>query len=248
MDRLLYIAMNGAKQIMHAQAVNSNNLANVSTTGFRADMTSALERPVEGPGYRTRIYSETVNSGIDFTQGAIITTGNDLDIAIRGKGFIAVQSRDGTEAYTRAGDLHINASGQLLNGSDNPVLGNGGPIAIPPFDKLEIGSDGTISIIPAGQELASLAVLDRIKLVNPEQDQLEKNSEGLLKMKGEGAQVVTADSSITLLSGALESSNVNSIAAMVSMIEYSRQYEMQIKMMKEADDNAAASMQIMRLN
>jgi flagellar basal-body rod protein FlgF len=246
MDRLLYIAMNGAKQIMHAQAVNSNNLANVSTTGFRADMTSALERPVEGAGYKTRIYSETVKSGIDFTEGAIITTGNDLDIAIRGKGFIAVQSRDGTEAYTRAGDLHINASGQLLNGSDNPVLGNGGPIAIPPFDKLEIGSDGTISIIPAGQELASLAVLDRIKLVNPEQDQLEKNSEGLLKMKGEGAQVVVADSSITLLSGALESSNVNSISAMVSMIEYSRQYEMQIKMMKEADENAAASMQVMR--
>ena len=248
MDRLLYIAMSGAKQIMQAQAVNSNNLANVSTMGFRADMIAAQERPVEGPGYKTRVYSEAVQSGVDFTQGSIITTGNDLDVAIRGKGWIAVQSKDGTEAYTRAGDLHMNANGQLLTGSGNPVLGNGGPIAIPPFDKLEIGGDGTISILPAGQEGSTLAVLDRIKLVNPEQDQLEKNSEGLLKMKGEAAQAVVADSSITLVSGALESSNVNSIASMVSMIEYSRQYEMQIKMMKEADDNASSSMTVMRLS
>lgn len=248
MDRFLYIAMNGARQVMHAQAVNSNNLANVSTTGFRADMTVALERPIEGPGYRTRFNSVSVQSGVDFTEGAIITTGNDLDIAIKGKGFIAVQSRDGTEAYTRAGDLHINANGQLLTGSGNPVLGNGGPIALPPFEKLEIGGDGTISIRPLGQEASTLAVLDRIKLVNPAEDQLEKNSEGLLKMKGEDAQTVVADSSITVVSGSLESSNVNSIAAMVSMIEYSRQYEMQVKMMKEADDNAAASAQLMRLS
>lgn len=248
MDRLLYIAMSGAKQIMQAQAVNSNNLANASTTGFRADMVAAQERPVEGPGYKTRVYSESVLSGVDFTQGAIITTGNGLDVAIRGEGWIAVQSKDGTEAYTRAGDLHMNANGQLLTGSGNPVLGNGGPIAIPPFDKLEIAGDGTISILPAGQEASALAVLDRIKLVNPEQDQLEKNSEGLVKMKGEDAQTVTADSSVTLVSGALESSNVNSIASMVSMIEYSRQYEMQIKMMKEADDNASSSMTVMRLS
>ena len=248
MDRLLYIAMSGAKQIMRAQAVNANNLANVSTTGFRADMMAAQERPVEGTGHKTRFYSEFVQSGVDFTQGAIITTGNNLDIAINGKGWIAVQSKDGTEAYTRAGELHISASGQLLTGSDNPVLGNGGPVAIPPFDKLEIGADGTISIVSAGQEASSLVVLDRIKLVNPEQDQLEKNSEGLLKMKGEDAQAVIADSSITLVSGALESSNVNAIASMVSMIEYSRQYEMQIKMMKEADDNGASSMTVMRLS
>lgn len=248
MDRLLYIAMSGAKQVMRAQTVNANNLANASTTGFRADMIAAQERPVEGPGYRSRIYSEFVESGVDFTQGSIITTGNDLDVAIKGEGWIAVQSKDGTEAYTRAGELHINANGQLLTGADNPVLGNGGPVAIPPFDKLEIGGDGTISILPAGQESSALAVLDRIKLVNPEKGQLEKNSEGLLKMKGEDAQAVIADSSITLVSGALESSNVNSIASMVSMIEYSRQYEMQIKMMKEADDNASSSMTVMRLS
>lgn len=248
MDRLLYIAMNGAKQVMRAQAVNANNLANVSTTGFRADMMAAQERPVEGPGYKTRVYSESVQSGVDFTEGAIITTGNDLDIAINGEGFLAVQSMDGTEAYTRAGDLRISADGQLFTGSGNPVLGNGGPIALPPFDKLEIGGDGTISIRPVGQEVSSLAVLDRIKLVKPEPDQLERNSEGLLQLKGEGAQTVAADASITIVSGALESSNVNSIASMVSMIEYSRQYEMQIKMMKEADDNAASSMQVMRMS
>lgn len=248
MDRMLYIAMSGAKQIMRAQTVNANNLANASTTGFRADMIAAQERPVAGPGYKTRVYSEFVQSGVDFTEGAIITTGNDLDVAIKGEGWIAVQAKDGTEAYTRAGDLHINANGQLLTGSDNPVLGNGGPIAIPPFDKLEIGGDGTISIRPAGQEASALAVLDRIKMVKPERNQLEKNSEGLMKMKGEAAQTVTADSSITLMSGSLESSNVNSVASMVSMIEYSRQYEMQIKMMKEADDNASSSMTVMRLS
>ena len=245
MDKLLYVAMTGAKETMQAQAVNTNNLANASTTGFRADMEAFRSLPVHGPGHASRVYSVAGGAGIDFDSGTVVGTGRQLDMAIDGQGWIAVQSPDGNEAYTRAGDMHINSLGLLTTGAGHPVMGNGGPIAIPPFEQIEIAGDGTISILPLGQAPTALAVVDRIKLVNPPASELEKGNDGLLRLRtGEPA---VADSQVTLQTGALEASNVNTVEAMVNMIELARQFETQIKVMKSAEENDRASAQLMRL-
>jgi len=241
MDRMLYIAMNGAKQTFLAQAVNNQNLANVSTTGFRADLDAFRTLPVSGPGFDSRAYATDESSGSSFAQGTIVTTGNDLDLAINGDGWIAVQALDGTEAFTRAGDLKVTTTGQLLTRENLPVMGNGGPIALPPFEDLEIGSDGTLSVLPIGQAPSTLAVVDRIKLVNPPAGQLEKGKDGLFRtIDGE---VQPADGNVTVIRGSLERSNVNAIEGLVKMISLARQYETNIKMMaiaKENDESAAA--------
>ncbi|MBI2779851.1 MAG: flagellar basal-body rod protein FlgF [Gammaproteobacteria bacterium] len=245
MDRMLYVAMSGAKQTMLAQAVNTNNLANVNTTGFRADLEAFRSLPVYGPGYPSRVYAQTETPGTDLLAGTLSTTGRELDVAVNGAGWIAVQAADGSEAYTRAGDLRVTVNGQLETGAGRPVMGNGGPIAVPPFEKLEIGADGTISIRPVGQAANALAVVDRIKLVNPPLGQMEKGTDGLMRVKdGKNA---AADAAVQLASGVLESSNVNAIEAMVRMIELGRQFETQIKMMRAAQENDAASAQLMRM-
>lgn len=245
MDRLLYVAMSGAKQTMLAQAVNTNNLANASTSGFRADLATFHSLPVYGPGQQSRVYAVTEQPGIDASEGTLVTTGRELDVAVKGQGWIAVQAPDGSEAYTRAGDLRVSATGQITNGSGLPILGNGGPIAVPAFEKLEIGADGTISIRPVGQAAATLAIVDRIKLVKPAVEQLYKGDDGLMRLKDN--QTLAPDASLQVVSGVLESSNVNAVESMVNMIDLSRQFEMQIKMMKTADDIDNAASQIMRL-
>lgn len=246
MDHMLYIAMTGAKHILQAQTATTNNLANATTTGFRADFSQFRSMPVFGPGYPTRAYALSERPGVDFTPGAIQSTGRDLDMAVRGSGWIAVQARDGTEAYTRAGDLRTTVTGQLVTGTGLPVLGNAGPIAIPPAEKLEIGGDGTISIVPAGQQPAELAVLDRIKLVDPSLAQLEKGSDGLLRRK-DGLEA-EASAEVTLVSGALESSNVNTAEALVEMINLARSFQLQIKAMETADSNEQALTRTMSIS
>ena len=151
MDSILYLAMNGAKKAMDLQAVNANNLANVSTTGFRADLYEAQSVALLGEDFATQVFAVPEETRPNTEPGTIITTGRELDIAIKSEGWIAVQSPTGEEAYTRAGDLQLNAFGQLTNGAGHTILGNGGPIVIPPSEKIEIASDGTISIIPLGQ-------------------------------------------------------------------------------------------------
>ncbi len=245
MDRSLYVAMSGAKQILQAQSSNSNNLSNANTTGFRADLQQFRSMPVFGPGQPSRVYAMTERPATDFNAGSIISTGRNLDIAIKGEGWIAVQSPDGNEAYTRAGDLRLSPEGILQTGSGLAVLGNGGPIALPPAQKTEIGSDGTISMVPLGQTSNSLAIVDQIKLVNPPLDQLEKLNDGLMHLKTETA--VPVSDQVFLVSGALETSNVNSVDAMVRMIELARQFELQIKMMKTTSENDAAGAQLMRM-
>ena len=247
MDRMLYIAMSTAKQNMQAQATNSNNLANVSTTGFRADLEQMRSMPVFGDGMPTRAYAMNERHAIDFSQGPIMTTGRDLDIAVRGEGWIAVQSPDGSEAYTRAGDLHIEETGMLTNGSGHPILGdNGQPIVLPPAEKIEIGSDGSVSIRPMGQAAGELAMVNRIKLVNPPAVELTKGEDGLIRLAEGGP--APADAEVRLVAGSLEGSNVSAVEAMVKMIELQRQYEMQIKMMKTAKDNDAATDQMLRIS
>lgn len=243
MDRLLYVAMSGARETVQAQSVNTQNLANASTTGFRADLQSFQSLPVNGPGYASRVYGIAAGQGVDTSPGSVMGTGRELDIAVNGDGWIAVQGPDGNEAYTRAGDLRVDSLGLLRTGAGRPVMGNGAPIAIPPAEKIEIAGDGTISIRPLGQN--TLAVVDRIKLVNPPPAQLQKGADGLVHLKGGDA--AEADASVQLQVGALESSNVNTVEAMVNLIQLARQYETQVKMMANAEENDRASAQLMRM-
>ncbi len=244
MDRMLYVAMSGAKETLLAQATNSHNLANANTTGFLADLQQFRSMPVFGDGYPTRVYAMSERPDIDFKSGSIIQTGRELDVALNGKGWIAVQAADGSEAYTRRGDLKLDANGQLMTGNGLPVIGNGGPIAIPPAEKIDIAPDGTISIRPLGQAVNELATVDQIKLINPDNADMEKGDDGLMRLK-EGADT-EPDSSLQLVSGALESSNVNVVDSMVDMIELSRRFEIQVKMMKTAEQMEEGSTSILR--
>ena len=245
MDHLIYTAMNGAKQAMLRQASNNHNLANINTTGFRADFDVSISKQVYGPGNASRVYVENTRAGVDFTQGPMVATGRDMDVAIGGKGFLAIQGSDGTEAYTRAGDLRVSPSGFIETGAGHLVLGNGGPISLPPHQKLEIAKDGTISIQPLGQSTAALAVVDRLRLVAPDTAKLEKGQDGLLRLKeGETAE---PDAEVQVTSGFLESSNVNPVTALVNMIEISRQYEMHIKVLKAAEEADQSAAQILSM-
>ncbi len=247
MDKMVFLASTAGKEIMRAQAINANNLANVSTTGFRQDLTFAESLAVKGPGHETRVYSQSEGIGSDLSPGAIITTGRELDVAIRGQGWFAVQANDGSEALTRAGDLRLSPAGVLTTGAGLPVIGNsGGPITLPPFEKLEIGVDGTITVRPLGQQAAALAVVDRIKLVNPPPQSLRKAEDGLFRLP-EGA-LSEPDAGVQLVSGAIEGSNVNAVDAMVKMMDLSRKFEMQVKMMEQAKSNDAASAKLMQMS
>ena len=245
MDRMLYLAMSGAKQTMQAQAISTHNLANVNTTGFKADLAAARSMPVFGEGHPSRVYAMTERPGINFDHGSAQYTGNELDFAINGQGWVAVQAPDGSEAYSRRGDMKINASGLLENGAGQLILGDGGPIAIPPAEKIELGVDGIVSVRPIGQGANSLAQIDRIKLVKPQLSDLQKGEDGLFRMKDGGD--AEADADVQIMPGSLEASNVNAVAEMVNMINLQRQFEMQVKAMKSVEDNDAAGAQIMRL-
>jgi flagellar basal-body rod protein FlgF len=246
MDRSLYIAMSGAKQTLMAQATNANNLANAQTTGFKSDMEQFRSMPVFGAGYPTRVYAMTERPGTDFTPGAIQTTGKELDVAINGKGFFAVQDSEGKEAYTRAGDLHLTPEGLLQTGTGLQVIGQNGPIAVPPAQKMDIGSDGTISIVPLGANPNALVVLDRIKMVDLPENTIAKKTDGLIHTQDGLPQQASAN--VSLVQGALESSNVNSIQAMVEMIELSKNFELQSKVMKSANELSGVSAKLMQMS
>lgn len=244
MDKFLYVAMSGAKETLRAQTANSHNLANASTNGFRADLSAFQARAVAGSGYASRVYATNSTTGWDQTVGAQISTGRDLDIAVQGDGFIAVQGRDGREAYTRAGDLLVDANGQLMTKTGLPVLGDGGPLSVPPNNSLAIAPDGTISIVPQGQGPETTASIGRIKLVNPGNQNLDRGEDGLFRMK-DGSDA-PADANLRVASGSLEASNVNAAEAMVNMIELARNFELQVKAIKAAEDNGAVSSQLLR--
>ena len=244
MDKLLYIAMTGAKETLRAQAANSHNLANASTTGFRADLSAFQSRAVAGAGFASRAYATNSTTGTDMTFGAMQTTGRDLDIAVQGQGMIAVQGFDGKEAYTRAGDLKIDANGVLSNGAGHMVLGTDGPMTIPQFQSLMIGEDGTLSIVPIGQDPKTTSTVGRIKLVNPDVNSLQRGEDGLFRTADDAPAV--ADANVRVASGVLESSNVNIADAMVTMIQLARHFDLQVKAMRSAEDNAAVSAQLLR--
>ena len=246
MDKYLYLAMHGASQAMQAQQTNANNLANVSTVGFKATLDHFQAKPVYGPGHADRVYTSDQIAGANFDQGAVMTTGRELDITINGDGWFAVQAEDGSAAYSRRGDFHTDSNGLLLNGANQIVLGEGGPIALPQYETLIIGRDGTMSVRAAGQAANSLVAVDRLRLVNPDMEQMVRGEDGLFRTR-DGSDA-PADASVTITSGALESSNVNAIDAMVRMMEYARHYETQVKMMNLASENDAASAHLLRMN
>jgi len=247
MDNFIYVAASGAREAMLAQSVNSNNLAHASTTAFRGDLAMAQSRYLHGEGHSSRVYGNVSNSAVDFTRGVINTTGRELDIAVNGPGWMVVQSpADGSEAYSRRGDLHITELGQLINGAGEQLMGDSGPIALPPFSEIAIGSDGTVSIVGLGEDANALAAVATIKLVNPDQADLVKGEDGLIRMReGEPAPV---DDSVRVVSGSLESSNVNTVAAMVDMIELARQFESYVKIMGTAEEMDRASAELMSMS
>lgn len=241
---MIYVAMSGARQVMLKQASNSHNLANLNTTGFKADIDNFKAMQVYGPGEASRVYGEDHRMGVDHTPGQLISTGVPLDVAIEGDGFIAIQDIDGSEAYTRNGNLKVTEQGLLVTSAGDPVLGDGGPITLSAYEDILIGKDGTITIKPLGQGGGELAVLDRIKLVNPDTKNVERNARGLFTTKN-GAEPANAD--VSLASETLETSNVNSVDALVTMIELSRQFETQVKLMSAAEDNDVAAAQLLKM-
>ena len=246
MDKLIYVAMSGAREAMRAQATTSHNLANISTTGFRALRNVLDSAPVPGAGLPTRVNTVREPELWNTRQGQAQATGRDLDIAIQGQGWLVVQDAAGNDAYTRNGNLRINANGILETSSGQPVRGNGGPVSIPPYEQLYIGEDGQISIVPLGQSPESLVQVDRLRLVNPPAAELVRTSEGLFAMR-DGSDVVP-DAAVRIASGQLESSNVNPAEALAEMIEMSRHYEMQVRAMNTADELDAANARLIRLN
>jgi flagellar basal-body rod protein FlgF len=245
MDRMLYVAMTGAKETLNAQAVNNHNLANASTTGFRAELSAFQSRAVDGSGYASRVYATNASTGWNNQSGALLSTGRDLDVAINGDGWIAVQGPDGKEAYTRAGDLQVDPTGQLVTANGRPVIGDGGPVNIPPYTSIFFARDGSISVVAQGQNPDTTSTVARLKLVNPPEEQLERGDDGLFRMKD--GSPAPADANVQIGSGVLESSNVNAAEAMVNMIELARQFEMQVKAIRTAEENGAAAQQLLRM-
>lgn len=246
MDRLIYTAMTGAKQILEQQATTSNNLANVSTNGFRAQLDSFRAVPVVGANLPTRSYVVDSTVGTDFRAGPIQHTGRDLDVAIQGKGWLAVERADGTEGYTRSGSLKINENGVLQTQGGLNVLGDGGPITIPPDTHFTIGKDGTISTVQAGSIPGASIQLARLKLVNPPEADLTRGSDGMFVTRT--GDPVEPDANVAIIGGAVEGSNVNVVDAMVSMISLSRQFEIHMNLLKHAESNAAKATEFLALN
>lgn len=246
MDRLIYTAMTGAKMLTQRHETVAHNLANVSTNGFRAELTAFRAVPVVGPGTDTRVASVETTTGADFTPGPITQTGNALDAAINGRGFFVVQTPDGEEAYTRDGAFKVSEDGTLQTRTGLPVMGDGGPLQIPAGTQPSIGRDGTVSAIPEGQGRQNAVQVGRLKLVNPEESGLVRGADGLFR-SGNG-EPAAADPAVVVAPSALEGSNVNAVESLIGMISIARQFEMQMKLLSNADQNSRTANQILSVN
>ncbi|MDR7051575.1 flagellar basal-body rod protein FlgF [Duganella sp. 3397] len=245
MDRLIYTAMTGARHVMEQQATVSNNLANATTNGFRAQLDSFRAVPVMSDGLPTRAFVVDSTVGSNFAAGPMQTTGRSLDIAIREQGWLAVQSADGSEAYTRNGSLRVNENGLLQTTSGQTLIGDGGPIAVPPDTNITIASDGTVSTVSTEFQPGPSNVLGRLKLVNPPTAGLLRGDDGLFRQAdGTPAQ---NDPLVRIVDGVIEGSNVNPVDSMVNMISLARQFDMQMSLLKNAENNAAKATQILAL-
>jgi len=245
MDRLAYLASAGAKQLLHRQETIAHNLANVNTTGFRADLDAFRAVPVQGEGMGTRVFVAESTPGFDSSAGPLQATGRNLDVAVDGEGYMAVESRDGSEAYTRAGSLDVGPDGVLRTRSGLAVLGDGGPITIPENARVTIGGDGTVSAI-TGNNSKNANVLGKIKLVSAPAASLVKGGDGLLRPVNGNAPA--SDAAIKLVDGTLEGSNVNPVDALVGMIAVARQFETQMRLMSNAEQNSRDATKLLSTN
>ena len=241
MDRLIYLAMAGAKATMQRQDVLAHNLANASTNGFRAELQAFRAVPVRGDGASTRVYALESTVGYDDRAGPLQTTGRPLDVAPQGRSWLAVQALDGTEAYTRAGSLQVNAEGQLVTPGGLPVLGDGGPITVPANAAIEIATDGTIS---ASTGNGRPTPVGKLKLVTPETP-LARGDDGLFRSADPDAGDLQADPAARVQSGALEGSNVSPVETMVAMISAARQFEQQMKVLQGADQREQGAQKLL---
>ena len=242
MDRMIYLSMSAAKATMQRQDVLANNLANVSTVGFRAELQAFRAVPVRGDGATTRVYSLETSTGYNPAPGVVTATGRNLDVAMQGNAWLAVQGLDGTEAYTRSGSLAVDAQGTLMTNNGLPVLGEGGPITIPQGAEPSIAPDGTISAKNAN---GTITPVGKLKLVAP-QDPLMRGDDGLFRAADGGD--LQADPNARLQEGALESSNVSAVETMVSMISAARQFESQMKMLQTAERNDQSASKLLSLS
>lgn len=243
MDRLIYTAMTGASHTMQQQASVAQNLANINTPGFRSTIDAFRAVPLVGEGLPTRAFVVDSTAGTDFTPGVMQTTGRALDVAVDGKGWIAVEDAGGKEAYTRNGSFQVLPNGILQTKSGLNVVGDGGPITIPPDTQVTIAKDGTISTVPSTTQKNTVVVVGRLKLTNPPENQLVRGDDGLFRTRD--GNPADADASVTVASGNLEGSNVNMVASMVDMITLARQYDQQMKMLQMADENAKQSSSVL---
>lgn len=243
MDRMIYVAMTGAKHLFDQQAASANNLANASTTGFKAQIDAFHTVGVEGDGSPTRSYVMASVIGTDVSPGPIETTGRSLDVAIDGQGYFAVQAADGSEAYTRAGTFQLGADGTIQTLSGQPVMGDGGPITLPPDTTVQFAKDGTVNAISADNRTPPVA-LGRLKLVNIDPANLDRGTDGLFRQRD--GQDASVDEKVRVTGGALEGSNVNLTDSLVNMIEISRQLEMQMKALHTGDTNAQSANELLR--
>ncbi|MDB5703469.1 MAG: flagellar biosynthesis protein FlgF [Sphingomonas bacterium] len=245
MDKLVYTAATGLKAHMASQAAIANNMANASTIGFRADRVVFDRLQVSGSGFDTRTPASEEVVDADRRPGAVMQTGRPLDVAVSGDAWLTVQAPDGTEAYTRRGDLQIAPTGVLETGDGFPVMGSGGPITVPPAESIKISGDGSISIVPVGGDPSNPQVLDKLKLASPKGSDTVKGLDNLLHVRGGG--VLPEDMDAKVQSGALEGSNVNMTQALVDMIENQRSYEVQANLMKSAKDMDESAASLMRM-
>ena len=245
MDRLIYTSLSAMRGAMARQQATANNLANASTPGFRAEVAEAQALWLDGPSIRDRAMASEEVVNADMKPGPVTQTGRDLDVAVSGDSLLAVQTVGGEEGYTRRGDLQLGPSGLLTTGDGLPVLGQGGPITIPPADKVTIATDGRILFVPAGGDPAQPQELDRLKLVSPAGSPVAKGLDGLFRVKGDGVLPPDPDARVT--SGSLEQSNVSATEALVDMIDASRAWDMQLKLITSARDLDGASAELMRL-
>jgi flagellar basal-body rod protein FlgF len=246
MDKLVYTAMTGARHLLERQATTANNLANANSTGFRAQIDTFRAVPVQSDGLPTRAFVVDSTAGADFGQGPMQQTGRELDVAVQNRGWLVVQAADGSEAYTRNGGLQINQNGQLQTAAGQLVLGDTGPIAVPPQVRVAIASDGTVGTISTDNAPGPSTVLGRIKLVNPPEQQLVRGADGLFRLQDGSA--AAPDAAVKLSTGVLEGSNVSPVDSMVTMISLARQFETQMSLLKNAENNAAKATQILALS
>lgn len=246
MDKSLYVAMTGASATLRSQTALSQNIANISTSGFKALLTQTDAFKVEGSGMPTRTDVVPGAEDFDHRMGPLMTTGNELDVALQEGHWLAVQDDQGGEAYTRFGELEVSANGVLMTKSGRPLLGQDGPLTVPPFDKLTIGNDGTVSIVPQGQSAQTLAQVGRLRVVSEEGAEFKRGLDGLMRRAdGQAAPPSAGD---VVMTGVIEGSNVNAAQSLVDMIALSRSFEMQVRSIKTADENARASASLLRLS